>query len=117
MPAPKVINKAKGLSAYERWETPVVDDEPPNQDELVTAAEIEAIQQLAYTEGYAQGYELGVEQGHKDGYAAGHGKLEKLLKERLQRLDSVLSFISQPLSEMDEQVINQLTDMSILIAR
>ena len=117
MPAPKVINKAKGLSAYERWETPVVDDEPPNQDELVTAAEIEAIQQLAYTEGYAQGYELGVEQGHKDGYAAGHGKLEKLLKERLQRLDSVLSFISQPLSEMDEQVITQLTDMSILIAR
>lgn len=117
MGAPKVINDKKGLTAYERWEMPAVEEEPPNQEELVTAAEIEAIQQLAYTEGYAQGYEIGVEQGHKDGFAAGHDKLEKLLTERLQRLDSVLSFISRPLSDLDEQVVNQLADMSILISR
>jgi len=117
MAAPKVINDKKGLTAYERWEIPAVEEEPPNQEELVTAAEIEAIQQLAYTEGYAQGYEIGVEQGHKDGFEAGHDKLEKLLAERLQRLDSVLSFISRPLSDLDEQVVNQLTDMSILISR
>lgn len=114
---PKVISGKKGLTAYERWEIPVVEEEPPNQDELVTAAEIEAIQQLAYTEGYAQGYETGVEQGHKDGYTAGHAKLEKMLQERVKRLNSVLTFISRPLSELDEQVINQLTDMSILISR
>ncbi len=117
MPARKVINDKKGLTAYERWEVPVVEEEPPNQEELVTAAEIEAIQQLAYTEGYAQGYEIGVEQGHKDGFNSGHGKLEKLLSERLQRINSVLSFISRPLSDLDEQVVNQLADMSILIAR
>lgn len=114
---PKIIQNKSGLTAYERWEIPAVEEEPPNQEELVTASEIEAIQQLAYTEGYAQGYELGVEQGHKDGYEAGHAKMEKLLKERLKRLDSVLTFISRPLSELDEQVVNQLTDMSILIAR
>lgn len=114
---PKVISGKRGLTAYERWEIPVVEEEPPNQEELVTAAEIEAIQQLAYTEGYAQGYETGVEQGHKDGFDAGHAKLEKLLRERLKRLDSVLTFISRPLSELDEQVVNQLTDMSILISR
>lgn len=114
---PKVIPGKQGLTAYERWEAPVVAEEPANQEELVTAAEIEAIQQLAYTEGYAQGYETGVEQGHKDGYTAGHTKLEKLLRERLKRLDSVLTFISRPLSDLDEQVITQLTDMSILIAR
>jgi len=117
MSAPKVIQNKKGLTAYERWELPVVEEEPPNQEELVTAAEIEALQQLAYTEGYAQGYEIGVEQGHKDGFTAGHTKLEKQLTERLQRLDSVLSFISRPLSELDEQMVSQLTDMSILISR
>lgn len=117
MAAPKVINDKKGLTAYERWEMPAVEEEPPHQEELVTAAEIEAIQQLAYTEGYAQGYEIGVEQGHKDGFEAGHAKLEKLLTERLQRLDSVLTFISRPLSDLDEHVVNQLADMSILISR
>jgi len=117
MSAAKIVNDKKGLTAYERWELPAVVEEPPNKEELVTAAEIEAIQQLAYTEGYAQGYEIGVEQGHKDGFDAGHTKLEKLLTERLQRLDSVLTFISQPLSDLDEQVVNQLVDMSILISR
>lgn len=114
MPGPRVINDKKGLTAYERWDLPTVKEEPP---ELVTTAEIEAIQQLAYTEGYAQGYEIGVEQGHKDGFEAGHAKLEKLLTERLKRLDSVLTFISKPLSDLDEQIVSQLSDMSILISR
>lgn len=117
MGAPKVISGKKGPTAYERWEMPAVEEEPPNQEELVTAAEIEAIQQLAYTEGYAQGYEVGVEQGNKDGYSAGQAKLEKMLRDRLLRLDAVLTFISRPLSDLDEQVVTQLTDMSILIAR
>lgn len=117
MPETKIINDKKGLTAYERWEVPAVEEEAPQQEELVTAAEIEAIQQLAYTEGYAQGYEIGVSQGHKDGYTAGHEKLEALLTGRLHRLDSVLTFISQPLSDMDQSVIQQLADMSILIAR
>lgn len=113
----KVIPGKKGLTAYEKWEIPLVEEEPPNQEELITAAEIEAIQQLAYTEGYAQGYELGVTQGEKDGFEAGHDRLEKLLTGRLNRLDSVLTFISQPLSELDEEVVTQLRDMSIAIAR
>ncbi|MDH5446337.1 MAG: flagellar assembly protein FliH [Gammaproteobacteria bacterium] len=117
MPQPKVIPNKKGLTAYEKWEAPVVEEEPPIPEELVTAAEIEAIQQLAYTEGYAQGYEIGVDQGNKDGFAAGHGKLENLLTGRLNRLDSVLKFISRPLSELDEEVVSQLSDMSILIAK
>lgn len=117
MPEPKVINEKSGLTAYEKWEIPAVVEEPPNQEELVTAAEIEAIQQLAYTEGYAQGYELGVDQGNKDGYSAGNKEIEQTLQQRLQRLDSVLTFISAPLSELDESVVSQLADMSILIAR
>ena len=117
MGKPTVIANKKGLTAYERWEIPVVEEESPVAEELVTAAEIEAIQQLAYTDGYAQGYEVGVEQGEKDGFTAGHGKLEELLTGRLNRLDSVLSFISRPLSELDEEVVSQLADMSIKIAR
>lgn len=117
MGRPKVIASKKGLTAYERWEVPVVEEERPIPEELVTAAEIEAIQQLAYTDGYAQGYEVGVEQGEKDGFNAGHERLEQLLTGRLNRLDSVLSFISRPLSELDEEVVNQLSDMSIKIAR
>lgn len=105
------------ISAYERWEAPVVEEEPPEQKELVTAAEIEAIQQQAYAEGYAQGYEVGVEQGHKDGYEAGHAKLESELTNKVKRLDSVLTFLSEPLSTMDEQLISQLVDMSVLISR
>ena len=111
------IVKPGGLTAYERWELPVVEEEPPNHDELVTAAEIEAIQQQAYAEAYAQGYEIGVGQGNKDGFAAGNKKIEAELKKKVRRLDSVLSFISQPLMDIDEGVVSQLTDMAITIAR
>ncbi|MDH5408370.1 MAG: flagellar assembly protein FliH [Gammaproteobacteria bacterium] len=116
MSTSKIVSKDK-LSTYERWEAPVVEEEPPEQEELVTAAQIEAIQQQAYAEGYAQGYEVGVDQGHKDGYEAGHAKLESELKQKVKRLDSVLTFLSEPLSEMDEQLIRQLVDMSVLISR
>ena len=117
MSTSKKIVKPGGLTAYERWELPLVEEEPPNQEELVTAATIEAIQQQAYAEGYAQGYEIGVEQGHKDGYAAGNKKLEGELRQKIRRLDGVLTFISQPLMDIDEAVVSQLTDMAITVAR
>jgi len=116
MSTSKVVPKDK-LSAYQRWEAPAVEEEPPEMEELVTAAQIEAIQQQAYAEGYAQGYEVGIEQGHKDGFDAGHAKLEAELKKKVQRLDSVLTFLSDPLADMDEQLVGQIVDMSVLISR
>lgn len=116
MSTSKILSR-EGLSAYERWEAPVVEEELPEQVELVTAAEIEAIQQQAYAEGYAQGYEIGVEQGHKDGFEAGHKELEGILREKLKRFNSVMTFLSQPLQELDDRVVNQLTDMTVLITK
>ncbi|MDH5180324.1 MAG: flagellar assembly protein FliH [Gammaproteobacteria bacterium] len=112
----KVLSK-DGMSAYERWEAPLVEEDVPEPEELVTAAQIEAIQQQAYAEGYAQGYEIGVEQGHQDGFNAGHKKLEGQLKEKLQRLVSVMTFLSQPLEDLDQAVVEQLTDMTVIIAK
>jgi len=117
MSTSKKILKPGELTAYERWELPVVEEEPPHQEELVTAAQIEAIQQQAYAEAYAQGYEIGVDQGHKDGFAAGNKKLEGELNKKIQRLDGVLSFVSEPLMDVDDAVITQLTDMAITVAR
>lgn len=116
MSTSKVVPR-EGKSAYERWEAPVVEEDAPEPEELVTAAQIEAIQQQAYAEGYAQGYEIGVEQGHKDGFDAGHKELEGILKGKLKRLTAVMTFLSQPLEDLDEKVVSQLTDMTTMIAK
>lgn len=113
----KIVSGDDGKTAYERWEIPAVEKDMPSKDELVTAAEIEAIQQQAYAEGYAQGYEIGVEQGTKDGFEAGNGKIEAILNDKLKRLGSVMTFLSEPLEELDKKVVEQLADMTTLIAR
>jgi len=72
---------------------------------LVTAESIEALQKQAFEEGYSQGFQKGI----KDG--------EAKIREQAQRLNNIARFLQKPLDELDESVTEQLTQLSISIAK
>ncbi|MCK4742494.1 MAG: flagellar assembly protein FliH [Sulfuriflexus sp.] len=109
-PKPTIINSDDG-SEYAAWQPPSVqvptakEISDQEQQRLITADSIEVLQKQAYEEGYSQGFEKGVQDG------------AALVKERIQRLDTIVNFLQKPLADIDESVTEQLTQLSISIAK
>lgn len=132
------------LTAYERWELPVLDEQgnevPPTEEEEVrplTAADLEAIRQAAHEEGYREGREAGFREGQAEGREAGHkegleaglaegreqGRQEAFaqtraeLDERLARLEQLMGELLQPVRRHQEAVADSLTGLVTTLAR
>src|SRR5690554_3021090 len=78
---------AEELTAYERWELPVMDEAddeaelppqaPANEVEEVevqplTAQDLEEIRQAAWSEGHEEGFQAGQQEGREQGLQTGH---------------------------------------------
>lgn len=94
------------------WTPPVVDKDSkgkvpdrPHGNKLLTARQIEEVQQQAYEESYEKGY--------KEGLAA--GKLE--INKTVQHLNAVVNALSKPFEELDEKVEEELVILVIAIAK
>lgn len=93
---------AKGdLTAYERWELPLVSG-PLSAS---TVNELESIQKQAYKEGF--------ELGQKEGFEQTKHKMES----NAAALQSIIDVLSEPLKEMDDDVVNQLAQLSMTVAK
>ena len=100
---------------YERWDLPDVGEgaagsgitaspqiaSPP----LMTAGKLEKIQQQAYEEGLAQGKKEGLEQG------------QAIIRTRVQALENICGQLENPLEALDHQVVDELTELTVQIAR
>jgi flagellar assembly protein FliH len=105
MSTSKVVDQSK-LSAYERWELPLVNGKTVStKDPIATAKELESIQQLAYDESFAQ--------GQKDGYAQGKAEVDK----NAQALRSIIELLAEPLKELDDDIVTQLAELSMAVAK
>jgi len=85
------------------WKLPDVDMSGGVHGPL-TAGQIEKLQKQAYEEGF--------ERGRKDGLLAGEQEAEK----KLQHLSSIIELFNNPLKELDENVVQQLIDLTTIIA-
>ena len=85
---------------YASFELPEV-GEARQRRGLPTADEIESIHQQAFDEGFAQGKAMG--KVHVD--------------KQVSYLTSIANVLAQPLDDLDEQVVKQITDLSIIIAK
>lgn len=104
-----VLIPKEQLTPYQRWELPSFDHHQQREmlaQKLPTAAEIEAIQQQAH----AEGYQLGHEEGFQTGYAEG----SKKAADEVQRLHTLVSALTE---QVDDQVAQQLLDLSLELAR
>lgn len=95
------IPKSEDLTAYKRWELPIVND--PNG--TTTAKELQSIQKQAYDEGF----ELGQKQGFE--------KKKHELETNSETLCSIIELLSEPLKNLDDDVVNQLAELSMIVAK
>ncbi len=105
MTSSKVVDNPQ--SAYERWELPNVhDDAMPRSP--ATASQLEAVQQQAYDEGFAQGKQEGFDKGLADG--------QEEIRRRVEQLERLMSALTEPFAELDEQVIEQSGQLALSVA-
>lgn len=94
------------MSAYERWELPVVEGRGVfNSLKPMTAEKLEAIHKEAHKEGFEQGYREGIEAAQKE------------IAAQMQRFNQILRALSEPLAAADEQVEQELIALAMAVAR
>lgn len=97
---------ADQLTAYEKWELPVVQDEISDAEaKRLSASQAESIRQAAYDEGFTE--------GKKDGLAAAENEIAP----QREMIDGLLKYLSQPLTELDDNLTLQLAELSMAVAR
>lgn len=91
------------LTAYERWELPLVND--PTASEPVTAEKLESIQKQAYKEGF----ELGKNEAYEE--------TKHRLESNIANLSSIIEVLSDPLNDIDDEIVEQLAQLSMTVAK
>jgi len=108
-PKPTIIDGEH--ANYVAWQPPSIqkptakDVAEKERQRLITADSIETLQKKAFEEGYSQGFKKGMQDA------------EVTIRERLQQINNIAIFLQKPLDELDEAVVEQLSQLSISIAR
>jgi flagellar assembly protein FliH len=97
--ATKIIS-VDALSAYERWELPLVEGVLGNPG-VMTAKQVEAIQKQAYDEAYTQGQSDGL----------------KHMQQQAQRFEQLMQALLTPFADLDQQVEQELVKLAVVVAR
>ncbi len=118
----------ENAGSFQSWELPEVDGDDAAQEEtmpMLTAEEIERIQQQAYEEGYEhgkrQGLKDGFEQGEAEGKKQGHQQaFEASLKDFQQQafhFEQIYRALQEPLELVDQQIQYELAHLAVAVAR
>lgn len=92
------------VTAYERWELPLV-NEKAGQQAHATAEELESIQKQAYNEGFAFGKK------------EGHEQTKNELDNKIETFAAMIKMLTEPLDEVDDEIVEQLAQLSMSVAK
>lgn len=90
-------------------EGPIAGEEYVRSIRMPTAEELEALQRAAREEGFREG----LNEGRRRGYASGEAEV----KAELAALRGIVQQLTEPLENVDDAVIQAVSDLSVLIAR
>lgn len=112
---PNVLSAEELADAFERWEAPrmVSVSDVENDPRILDVKAIEALQLQAQEEGYKAGFE----KGHAAGFEAGQQAGQKDIEQQLSYLQQILNSLSEPLSDLDQQIEQDLVNLSITMTR
>jgi flagellar assembly protein FliH len=107
-------NFTSNVASIERWSLPVVEGNVIGRpiDERKAAAAAEAIARVAREQSEARGYEAGMAKAK----AEMDGQVNEL-KSRVQKLDTLLQFMSRPLEELDADVEKMLLQLTLSVGK
>lgn len=80
---------------------------------LLTAAQLDEIQEAARAEGFEQGRREGQAYGHREGLEEGRAEI----KARTDGLDRLLQVLDKPFEQLDQQVENEVVTLVINMVR
>jgi flagellar assembly protein FliH len=102
------------VASIERWSLPVVEGNVIGRpiDERKAAAAAEAIARVAREQSEARGYDAGMAKAK----AEMDGQVNEL-KARVQKLDTLLQFMSRPLEELDADVEKMLLQLTLSVGK
>lgn len=98
---PEMMRSAKDVSVVEA------------RGSLLTAEQMEQVQNQAYREGFEQGKRDGFEYGHKEALVG----VKDELKQKAVKMDELMSALNTPFKELDEQVERELISLTISMVR
>jgi flagellar assembly protein FliH len=100
-----------------QWQPPHVQrhGETPIEEAggLLTAAQLDQIQQAAHGEGFEQGRREGQAFGHREGLEEGRAQV----RERVERLDQIIGVLDRPFEQLDQQVEDEVVALVINMVR
>ena len=80
---------------------------------LLTAAQLDQIQNTAHAEGFEQGRREGQAYGHREGLEEGRNEV----RARVERLDGLLHALDRPFEQLDQQVEQEIVTLVISMVR
>jgi len=80
-----------------------------NTKKKLTVAEVDDIEEQARKEGY----EIGFDEGHRDGLLAGQADVNA----KIRKFTALIQSLNKPLELLDDEVIEQLVQLSITVSR
>ncbi len=134
------------LTAYERWELPLLDEEggrkpsvTQGEEEVkpLTAEDLEAIHNEAYQDGYSEGFELGkkegMDQGAREGYRLGEeegqaagretghqqalDETRQAMEEKQAQLDQLMESLVKPIDQQRDSVEAATLNLVMALSR
>ncbi len=110
----KVISGSDSVDV-QNWKPPEVAHSvrKDGYSSMLTAEQLEQVHKQAYEEGFAQGKKEGFEYGHKEVLLNG----KRTLQETVERIDSLLSTLSTPFKQLDDQVEREIVELIIATVR
>ena len=100
----KVLDSESSVACLP-WQAPHFDQSTAGAKRLRTSREQSQIEQEAFDQGFNQGYTEGMKQAQKDS------------SDNIRYLQSLINALATPLRELDKQVVDELVDLSMAVAR
>ena len=86
------------------WQAPQFDN-TSGGGSLVTRQQQQRLEQDAYEQGFSKGYQEGLEQAQNE------------INQHIHHLQSLVTTLATPLADLDKQVVDELVDLSMAVAR
>lgn len=113
------MSKLLETKGYESWLLPPVSD-TSQALHGASAVRLQELQREAYEEGFSQGKEQGYAKGYREGYdkgeQQGYAEKQQQMEQNHTAITSILELLADPLKELDDEIINQLADLSMIVA-